>query len=67
MRAQKWEYTSVLLEVGGWVNPKVDREAVDPELNRYGEAGWELVSALDLNASNRTSGIVALFKRPRGG
>lgn len=67
MRAQKWEYTSVHLEVGGWINPKVDREAIDAELNRFGEAGWELVSALEVNAHNRTSGIVALFKRPRGG
>ena len=67
MRAQKWEYTSVHLEVGGWVNPKVDREAMDAELNRYGAAGWELVDTIDLQASNRTAGIVALFKRPTGG
>jgi hypothetical protein len=68
MRAQKWEYTSVVLQVGGWVGPKIDREAMDAELNRYGDAGWELVSALDLSdTSGKSSGIVALFKRPRGG
>ena len=65
MRAQKWEYTSVHLEIGGWIGPKVDREAIDAELNRYGEAGWELVGAFDVESNSRTSGIVALFKRPR--
>lgn len=66
MRGQKWEYTSAVIEVGGWIGPKVDRDVVDTELNRYGEAGWELVGAIDLNAGHgRTSGIVALFKRPR--
>lgn len=65
-RAQKWEYTSAHVDVGGWIGPKVDRDAVDAELNRYGEAGWELVGAFDLNSGHgRTSGIVALFKRPR--
>jgi len=68
MRAQKWEYASVPLEVGGWVNPKVDHEAVTAELNRYGEAGWELVGTIDMNSGHgRTSAIVALFKRPRVG
>lgn len=66
MRGQRWEYRSVLLDVGGWVSPKVDADAVDAELNQFGEAGWELVNAFDLNAGHgRTSSIVALFKRAR--
>ena len=66
MRHPRWEYTTVLIDVGGWISAKVDREATDAELNRYGAEGWELVSAFDVNEGHgRTSKIVALFKRPR--
>lgn len=66
MRHPQWEYTTVLIEVGGWVSAKVDAEGTTAELNRYGAEGWELVSAFDVNEGHgRTSKIVALFKRPR--
>ena len=66
MRHQQWEYTTLLIDVAGWITPTVDREATTGELNRYGAEGWELVSAFDLNRGHgRTSEIVALFKRPR--
>jgi hypothetical protein len=66
VRPPQWEYTTALIEVGGWVSAKVDPEAVSAELNRYGAQGWELVSAFDVNdGSGRSSKIVALFKRAR--
>ena len=66
MRAPQWEYKTVEIDVSGWVTPKVEPDMVDAELNRYGEAGWELVSAFDVNRGHgRTSGILAMFKRPR--
>lgn len=54
-----------MVDVGGWMDPTVDHAALDAELNRHGEAGWELVSALDVTDSGKSRGIVALFKRPR--
>ena len=48
------------------MRPKVDPEAIDAELNQYGQAGWELVGAFDINRGHgTTSAIVAMFKRPR--
>src|SRR6476661_7621372 len=41
MRPPQWEYKTVEIDVSGWLNPKVEPELVDAELNRYGEAGWE--------------------------
>lgn len=66
MRAPRWEYTTVLIDVGGWVSAKVDSAETTAELNRYGAEGWELVSAFAVNEGHgRSSAIVALFKRPR--
>ena len=67
MRPPQWEYLTVLVDVSGWLKPKVDPAAVSAELNRHGAEGWELVGAFDMNrAEGRTSEIVALFKRQRG-
>ena len=66
MRPPQWEYTTVLVDVSGWISPTVDPAVMSAELNRYGAEGWELVSAFDLNRGHgRTSEIVALFKRQR--
>jgi phenylalanyl-tRNA synthetase beta subunit len=66
MRAQQWEYKSVQIDVAGWINPDVQPEALDAALNVHGAAGWELVSAFDVNRGHgRTSAVVALFKRAR--
>jgi hypothetical protein len=66
MRASRWEYKSLSLDVSGWLGPNVEPEKLDAELNAHGEAGWELVSAFDVNRGHgRTSAIVALFKRSR--
>jgi hypothetical protein len=66
MRAPQWEYKTLQIDVAGWLGPKVQPEVLDAELNRHGEAGWELVSAFDVNRGHgSTSAIVALFKRPR--
>ena len=67
MRAEKWEYSTVYLNVAGFFGPRMDTEALNAELNAHGEAGWELVSAFDVNrVRGATSGIVALFTRSRG-
>ena len=66
MRYTQWEYRTVLIDVSGWLNPTVDPEETNAELNRYGAEGWELVSAFDVNRLHgRTSEVVALLKRPR--
>jgi hypothetical protein len=66
MRSAQWEYTTVLIDVSGWISPTVDPETVSAELNRYGAEGWELASAFDLNrGQGETSRVVALLKRPR--
>jgi hypothetical protein len=66
MRPPRWEYKTLRLDVAGWLGPKVDPARFDAELNALGDAGWELVSALDVNrAEGATAAIVALFKRAR--
>jgi hypothetical protein len=66
MRPPQWEYKSVQLDVAGWFTPDVQPDALDAALNEHGAAGWELVSAFDVNRGHgRTSAVVALFKRPR--
>ena len=66
MRAPRWEYESVQIDASGWISPDVQPDRLDAELNAYGEAGWELVSAFDVNRGRgRTSAVVALFERPR--
>jgi len=67
MRAEKWEYSTVHLKIGGIMGPKVNTDALNAELNLYGDAGWELVNAFDISKnSGMTSGIMAVFKRSRG-
>lgn len=67
MRPQQWEYKSIIIDVAGWLGPDVDPEQLDRALDASGADGWELVSAFDINTGHgRTTGIVALFKRPRG-
>jgi hypothetical protein len=66
MRPPQWEYKSVQIDVAGWFKPDVRPDALDVELNTYGAAGWELVSAFDLNRGHgHSSALVALFKRAR--
>ena len=66
MRAPQWEYKSVQMDVSGFFSTKLESDQLDAELNALGAAGWELVSAFDLNSGHgRSSGVVALFKRPR--
>jgi hypothetical protein len=67
MRPQQWEYKSIVIDVSGWFGPNVEPETLDRAMDASGAEGWELVSAFDINTGHgRTTGIVALFKRPRG-
>lgn len=65
-RAMKWEYKTVCLPVHGLVVPNVSMEEIDHALDKLGRDGWELVSALDINAgAGRSVELVAILKRPR--
>jgi hypothetical protein len=66
MRAPRWEYKTLHFDVRGWLGPKLEPGQLDAELNALGEAGWELVTAFDVNRGDGgTSAIAALLKRPR--
>ena len=66
MRAPRWEYKTLHIDVQGFFGPKVKPEALDAELNAHGDAGWELVSAFDVNRADGTSSaLLLLLKRPR--
>ena len=65
MPRTRWEYLTVVVNVRGFLGPKVDVQQIGSAFNAYGEDGWELVSAFDVNrGEGATSEIVAFFKRP---
>jgi hypothetical protein len=62
----KWEYKTLNLEqpirwpfLGG----ELDVAGIDKQMNRMGQAGWELVSALDTGRGGIRF-VVLIFKRP---
>jgi hypothetical protein len=62
----RWEYKSVLLNVTGWLGPKIDTDGLDEILNTYGAEGWELVSAFDVNRyEGQTGALMLMLKRAR--
>jgi len=66
MRPPRWEYKTILIDVFGFLGPKVQPETLTAELDAHGAEGWELVSAFDVNRGHgATSAIVVLFKRSR--
>lgn len=61
-----WEYKTVRVEAGGWVNLKLDHEQFETQLNELGREGWELVGTTATHDSGgRTHSLMAVFKRPR--
>jgi len=55
-----------MLDVHGWLGPKVEPGRLDAELNAHGADGWELVAVFDINHGHgTTAAIVATFKRVR--
>lgn len=66
MQQQRWEYRTIVIDVAGWLGPKVSGEELDASLNAQGAEGWELVSCFDVNHhQGSTSAVVAMFKRAR--
>ena len=65
----QWEYKTMrlALPVSDYRESKVEEvlNQLEPQLNEFGEQGWELVSALDTEVLGYTKFIVAIFKRPR--
>ena len=62
-----WEYRTIRIAVKqGWNESKgaIETSDTDDLLNRYGEQGWELVTALDTEHSTGTAAIFCIFKRP---
>lgn len=70
MQGTKWEYKTLKIEPdNGWsellTGGAVNAEAADAQMNRLGQEGWELVSALDTNEQEgRTRFVLLVFKRP---
>ena len=58
----KWEYTTLLWKAR---RGKLDVQALTENLNRYGEDGWELVSASETSMDGgATRDVLLVFKRP---
>lgn len=66
MTSPRWEYKSLLINVTGWIGPKIDTDGLDEVLNHHGLDGWEVVSAFDINRhEGRTGALMVMLKRPR--
>jgi len=70
----KWEYKTIVIPTHGdtlvekltSAHARVDGIRVDSFLNKFGDDGWELVSAFSANNSTgMTREVVAIFKRQK--
>lgn len=61
----RWEYRTIKIDTKGFfVGGKVDETALDQVMNRLGNQGWELVSALNTHREGgKSRHILAIFKR----
>ncbi|MFC1662412.1 DUF4177 domain-containing protein [Gemmatimonadota bacterium] len=62
----KWEYATLLWNARkGLLGRKPDVQALTDNLNKYGEDGWELVSATDTSMEGGVRrNVLLVFKRP---
>ena len=61
----KWQYKVLKHSVNGVFKPDVDPGLIEKSLAYYGDAGWELVSALSVATGNgATIEVVLMLKRP---
>lgn len=59
-----FEYKLIQANDEGWFRTKFDWQEVQNTLNKLGKEGWELVNAVDVNASHGGSQeIVFVLKR----
>ncbi len=62
---QKWEYLKLILDVSGIkAREGVTSIQFDQALEKLGEQGWELVTALPMNSHMGTMSATFFFKRP---
>jgi RimJ/RimL family protein N-acetyltransferase len=63
---EKWEYTTMKVNLKGLNGGILEIENFDHELNQLGEFGWELVSCFSTNGGNGYGReAVAVFKRKK--
>ena len=61
---ERFEYYTYIYDTEGFCGGKVRVEDFQTELNRLGNDGWELVSAVSTNQGNGyTRSIVCILKR----
>lgn len=61
---EKWEYTTIKLQLKGFQGGILEIEDFNDKLNKLGEQGWELVSCFSTNAAQGYSReAIAVFKR----
>jgi hypothetical protein len=61
----RWEYKSLVVETHGfWSEGKVDSDALDGEMAKFGDSGWELSAVVPISSlRGGTSRILFTFKR----
>ena len=66
-KMKKFEYKSLkTTEKKSFLQSSLDTQELELYLNKLGDEGWELVSAVGTNAADgRTNEIVLLFKREK--
>ncbi len=64
---QKWEYLKVIKELRpGRADEGIGGSNFDETLERLGEDGWEMVTAVPLQTHMGTASVTLFFKRPMG-
>jgi len=62
----KWEYKSVVgLLDGGLIKGWHLKSQSDEEVQKLGDAGWELVGLTDIGILGSTKNVLLVFKRPK--
>lgn len=61
----EWEYKTIVIKAKtSFMGGKFNNDEIDAVLNKYGKAGWELVSAVTSNQAYGDSGsLICIFKR----
>jgi hypothetical protein len=54
-----------MLELGGFLGGRIDKDSLDGTLNEIGAEGWELVATMTTALyQGRTQSATLIFKRP---
>ncbi|MDF2942720.1 MAG: hypothetical protein K0S01_1578 [Herbinix sp.] len=61
---EKWEYTTIKVQLKGMQGGILEVEDFDHQLNQHGEQGWELVSCFSTSGgAGYGREAIAVFKR----